>query len=659
MSFRHVAHHDNSPPSPGNSVEFSTFHSSAQPTSPDRGSRENLFSNTIVGGEGGGDRDPVSRQNAVMLSRSQGYVITSSIWDFVLAAVPIAFIVIAVLAASLDGDKKSKRGDQIMEVTSLIPTVFPIVFAALVGYFFRVYGTFRAERGVRLGTLEQLIGSHSFFSAFERQMLLRDFGFLGILIMIIWALSPIGGQAGLRLLTRTMESVPYNSTNWYLSPASLRDSALGSASSMNTAGDLITSIYTSSLMASKTTGGTGMDLWGNAKIPDIKTLKDAGKPDDWRMVNWSDPVQFTSLLGIPVGRPMSQGNMTFTVSSQYFDVQCSENIPVEKKDLKRLSYGLVNETSGLGHSMLLYFASPLPKTTDEVGGETSSRAKFMFGSRTEINDNYTWGISDCTLGNLAVDSRIECESKTCKVAAMRPAKRVDNSKDLNHLVNNTLRYLTTATDRAKSTNHLYSSTLTERWMNATELLFEGGRIDMDLWKLKPDVLSARLGVTLNTYWQASFATKFRGTPLPETTAFYEEHSNCSPDVFPQWCFVPTETSGVRHTGVIYRCNRAWLAVFMVISIVLQLLALASFVLKRITLAPDILGYVSSYTRDNPHAPLAETAGSFHDGLARTRLLKDVKVMLGDVKAAERVGHISFVAQGDAPVGRLTKGRSYI
>ncbi|KAG5302313.1 hypothetical protein I7I48_02620 [Histoplasma ohiense] len=646
-SYKHLID-SSSPPTPGDSsLELSAINTHL---SPEHGSRA-FFPRWVEG-----TKNPVSRQNAVTLSKAPSYLVLSSIWDCCLAILPVTFIVIAILAASLEGNLRSKRGDQIKEATTLIPTIFPITFAALVGYFFRIYGTFRAERGIRLGTLEQLVGSYSFFSAFERQMLLRDFGFVGLVIMAVWALSPIGGQAGLRLLSTSLQDAPYNATNWYLSPLSFRDTSLQGTSAMQTSGDLITSVYVSSLMGSETTAGTGMDLWGSVKIPNINSLKPGANNSDWRTVDWNSTVEFTSLLGLPVGRPMSEGNMTFTVTSHHFDVQCLNNILAEKKDLSALSYNMVNESSGPGHSMLVHLADELPAMTDEVGGDISLRAKFMFGSRTTLHDNTTWGLANCTLGNLAVDSRVECKSESCRVVAMRPSQRVENFISLTNFVNFTLNFLPTATDRDKSTNYLYSATLTERWMNDTALLFRGGRIDMDLWKLDPKVLSARLETALNTFWEAGFATKYRGTSLPKDPAAYEAMGDCSSEVSPLYCFVPVPASGVRHIGEVYKCDRAWFAVFLIICLVLQVLALASVVLKRLTLAPDILGFVSSYTRDNPHAPVS--AGSSQDGLVRTRMLKDLRVMLGDVRSAEHVGHISFVAQGDAPIGRLKKGRKY-
>ncbi|EGE78104.2 hypothetical protein BDDG_01041 [Blastomyces dermatitidis ATCC 18188] len=307
----------------------------------------------------------------------------------------------------------------------------------------------------------------------------------------------------------------------------------------------VASLYTSSLMASETIAGTGMGLWGNVKIPDISSLKPGENDSDWRMVDWNSSVQFTSLqVFLSEGPWLKERDVHRT--SHHFDVQCLNNILAEKEDLATLSYNMVSASSGPGHSMLTYLVDEFPAMTDGVGGDISSCAKFMFGSRTQHGCNHTWGLANCTLGNLSVDSR-----------------RVENYKSLTHYINFTFYFLPTATDRDTSTNYLYSATLTERWVNDTSLL-RGGRIDMDLWKLDPKVLSARMEVGLNSSWPASFATIYRGTPLPKDPATYEAMGDCSTEALPLYCFVPVEACGFRYVGEVYKCDRSWLALFLII-----------------------------------------------------------------------------------------------
>jgi hypothetical protein len=98
---------------------------------------------------------------------------------------------------------------------------------------------------------------------------------------------------------------------------------------------------------------------------------------------------------------------------------------------------------------------------------------------------------------------------------------------------------------------------------------------------------------------------------------------------------------------------------------LQICALTGIFLRAMTRAPDILGYVSSLTRDNPHIPLsagAEGSGTTLSGLDRARLLRDMRVQIADVEGDKDVERIALVGVGvDLDrVGpkRLRKGRRY-
>ncbi|TVY36084.1 hypothetical protein LSUB1_G008234, partial [Lachnellula subtilissima] len=71
--------------------------------------------------------------------------------DIILAIFPILFIVLAAIAISLDKKPTSALGHNVESAISLSPTIFPIVFAAITGKFFKTLGLFWAERGITLG----------------------------------------------------------------------------------------------------------------------------------------------------------------------------------------------------------------------------------------------------------------------------------------------------------------------------------------------------------------------------------------------------------------------------------------------------------------------------------------------------------------------------
>lgn len=60
------------------------------------------------------------------------------------------------------------------------------------------------------------MGSLTIFGAIELQVLLRTFDLLGVSHVVLWALSPLGGQASLRLLDTGVQRAVTNQTLRYL-----------------------------------------------------------------------------------------------------------------------------------------------------------------------------------------------------------------------------------------------------------------------------------------------------------------------------------------------------------------------------------------------------------------------------------------------------------
>ena len=59
--------------------------------------------------------------------------------------------VLGTLCLILDQRPLSSFGAAIERVLLFTPTIFPIIYASIMGRFFRVWGLFKAERGVTLG----------------------------------------------------------------------------------------------------------------------------------------------------------------------------------------------------------------------------------------------------------------------------------------------------------------------------------------------------------------------------------------------------------------------------------------------------------------------------------------------------------------------------
>lgn len=110
----------------------------------------------------------------------------------------------------------------------------------------------------------------------------------------------------------------------------------------------------------------------------------------------------------------------------------------------------------------------------------------------------------------------------------------------------------------------------------------------------------------------------------------------------------------------YQIFWEWIAIDYAAGLCLLGAAIFSFWLRRNTIAPDIFGFVSSLTRDNPHFPVP-VGGSTLDGISRTRAFRNVKVKLGDIGAdAEGHGRLGFVpVLATTPAATLSRHRKYI
>lgn len=116
------------------------------------------------------------------------------IGDLLLTLAPCLFLIHSLLALSVNNHPvSSSLGQKLEQATKLAPTLFPVIFAAVVGRFMRTYALWRAERGASLGVLELLNGSQNLLAAFERALFLLGLGFLSIVVTLLWTLSPVGG----------------------------------------------------------------------------------------------------------------------------------------------------------------------------------------------------------------------------------------------------------------------------------------------------------------------------------------------------------------------------------------------------------------------------------------------------------------------------------
>ena len=108
----------------------------------------------------------------------------------------------------------------------------------------------------------------------------------------------------------------------------------------------------------------------------------------------------------------------------------------------------------------------------------------------------------------------------------------------------------------------------------------------------------------------------------------------------------------------YELSLPWTIIDIITSCVLLGAAVLSIILKRRTVAPDIFGYVSSMTRDNPHLLLPE-GGSTLSGVERAKALRKLKVKITDLNEEGEVGRIGLAAADAERHIALSKTKQYV
>jgi hypothetical protein len=553
-------------------------------------------------------------------------------------------------AARLDGKEVSAYGYKLEETLLLSPTIFPLIFAALMGRFFRHLGVYLAERGTTLGRLEQLIGCQSVFTAIERQITLRSWSIVGLFSVFVWFLSPVGGQSALRLLGQENKNMSSIATVRYLDPQAATDSALEGASSLNSARATFTSIFLAALLSSSKYQDTSMDLWGNVKLPLYRNIENSTssvwKPvvDGYHKTNTT----YGSLIGIPtIGMP-SEGYSSFNIKARQFDITCSSN---EMKSGARNASLWANVTSTWG------LMADKSKTSRDY-----PRPILSVSLITDTANYSNYSVATCNVNYNYLEARVNCNGTSCGVDSMRKLDLMTDGytsdEDLftrGNIISNLMSVMPRVDNVNVGSPSARGSTNAEKWM-ADPTNFIGARYDnVELYKLDLETFAQRLTVLWNTFHQSTFATTAIGGALPRNLT---QTGLLTGNVGANITFNVTQADVLQQTMPVYKTNWKWFIALLFCSLVLLAAAYAGLVLKYITLAPDIIGYASSLTLLNPYVP-TPTGGTTLHGLERAALLHNLPVRIGDVCPNEPVGAIAFAKADDGRVARLNRRRWYI
>ncbi|KAI1668030.1 cell wall anchored protein [Pyrenophora tritici-repentis] len=383
------------------------------------------------------------------------------IGDCILTATAMMFIVLAVAAYKLHQEPLSAHGRMIQSIMTFGPTIYPLLFAALGSRSLKSLAIRLSERGTTIAVLEKLVGSQSFVSAIGTACALRSADILTMLLLLLWALSPLGGQSSLRLLYETNSTIKGSSKVFCSSPMAY----------FNTPLRVAPAIILASLASSRESRDGSFDPWNHPKIPRLEQIETTASDTTLTDPSWididrtsGDRLTYSSWLGLYIQGLEDLWDSYFQIRYNYITLSCDTHYNGSKLDQPYWTL-LDNATKIVPpfpqNQSLLWtttidsngekasFSSPdflrySVTTGEDLPSFTSSPRDWQ---ATTSNIFFLYGVSSSTIRDplepshlvvykclprlITVEAKIICQSDACRVDKMRRVRNDAGPKNGN------------------------------------------------------------------------------------------------------------------------------------------------------------------------------------------------------------------------------------
>jgi hypothetical protein len=572
------------------------------------------------------------------------------------------------------------------------------------------------------------MGSRTVASAFTTQLQLRSFNIIGLGMIIIWSLSPIGGQSILHILYTPLQAIPSVSSVAYVN--SRQQSYSSSSPQAEFPGEWFNSLQiemASMLIAPTEVKESTMDLWRNVKIPFHSSVVASGIPPDsegWVKVSslnatGNGALIWSSLFGIPV-TGLNFGNTTFNIESTHMELTCTNKTfesfeGPDGPDGPRINATYVSASGPYVSAMdpepfmpwiIGYQGVDVTKynNTDDNGtpyihpencpdclapdfaNKTIQAGSLAFQAFYGADPGNATTVF-CTPLQVYVESEVFCmkteSTQQCQVTAQRSSILPHMPQELTYLnfpqvalgLSALLPNITPSTDAINEIQNyiVYDPLDAVSIINKYNSVLEGSGspqtflIDVDL-----SDIGNRLGQILNAF---VYGSTWNSTPyiIGETFEGMNGHINggnnasfVSATRADLAAMIQNQTAAFTVPAVltnqaqIYLCLFPWLGIFFFSTFVMLLAAITGVVFSRKTIVPDYLGFVSSLAKESPWIRMPDV-GVNMDGMDKARLVKEVKVRLGDVSYAQGgqndIGRLAFARLEETR--KVKKGKLYV
>jgi len=516
-----------------------------------------------------------------------------------------------------------------------------------------------------VGLLERLMGSRTFGGTIITQIRLWHFSLIGLGLILLWLLSPIGGQAVLRILSTTSTEAVSNATVNYLNS---RQQVYAGWPAFDSWYPGFAGIFTACLLAPAAVKTGPKDLWGNLKIPYFSTLSDIAEDSNgWKQVPQANfNPSYSSIFGIPMSG-VPAGNTTFNIQSTYVELSCSNRTSARTRSLNFFSNPELISTNGpfvsaqnvtfqtlwtmgyLGDNVTSLTTNITIQSLDSLSNPTDSET-FLPGLLLYQDFTGFQNVTSiyCVPTQQYVESEITCTQSSvnapqaCSVTAQRLSM-------LSHLPNTltlmsypqVFNGLSSLLPRStQQLNHI------DLFQNYIEQPLSNSYIQSTPWSSfsTPPTESRLLNISLQDFGDrlgSLINAFFHGAQMNSTTYLTGEASSLPVQaatidpalmvkqlkaLLPSLTIPTSSTTSGPET---YTISIPFLTLYLFASLMIPLSAIVSLILSRLTLSRDYLGYVSSLARESRYVEFPD-GGVGLDGIQRSRMCAARRVRLGDV-----------------------------
>ncbi len=514
------------------------------------------------------------------------------------------------------------------------------------------------------------------YRALSTQIQMMAFNPLGIAIVLLWCLSPLGGQASLRVIS-IVTSHPQSRSS-VVAMNTFQAYSYGGASGNGVAKTTIANPVSASIMAASLLSDRNQDLWGNVRVPSLAMLRATGHGPAstglYTVPTQDTNLTYPSLVGTPVGDLPASGNTSFFLPASYMALSC----PVlEATDQTALTNYTNRKAPSPGNHFdcswavavvgsQFQIAVSMPCETNVNSGAAVAASNSTRPVRRLIWESWAQDLNythaECELTTVHVEANITCTSSDSGLSGGSTCWVTHVLETANPPADGNWTVLDSGfSGDARSVIGMLSSLYPDAQESGgkqpivTYLSYPfsaiGSFLGTDADTITADLPSAifelRLAQLLNSVAVVGLDPPSITGAFNSTAAHIVLARNVSAT---NMLLVDTAASIVQSDATtvlsnpVVRCSRGWLAVLVIASLIIFVMAVAGAALHAMIIVPDVL---ESVTLSFLHHRTEAVAGvSVWSAVKWARRNRHVRLFFGDVEPAADAGRIGLARVDD-------------